>query len=85
MDSSVENEDEMLLLLAMAKVDDQRSRQWVHSINTRRLEHGEYLTLMPEPRKDEKRFYFRMAMSCFDELLELIADSIRKEDGLTSF
>lgn len=37
---------------------------------------------MPQLRKDEKRFYiyFRMTSECFDEILSLINDDIRKAD-----
>ena len=37
---------------------------------------------MPQLRKDEKRFYiyFRMTIACFDELLHLIENDIRKLD-----
>lgn len=41
---------------------------------------GEYTTLMPQLREDPRRFYtyFRMTPGCFDEILNLIADEIRK-------
>lgn len=37
---------------------------------------------MPQLRKDEKRcyIYFRTTIDCFDELLRLIANDIRKSD-----
>lgn len=37
---------------------------------------------MDDLRQDEKRFYiyFRMTSDCFDEILNLIADDIRKQD-----
>ena len=51
-----------------------------YSINLDRKKYGEFHTLFCELRKDEKRFYiyFRMTMDCFDEILELIKDEIKK-------
>lgn len=59
-----------------------KKRKWVHDINLERRTYGEFHTLMPELRKDEKRFYiyFRMTSECFDEVLDLITDDIRKCD-----
>ncbi|KAJ8913488.1 hypothetical protein NQ315_013868 [Exocentrus adspersus] len=76
------DEEEALLFLAMEEDNLRRKRKWVHKINQERLQYGEFHTLMPELRKDEKRFfiYFRMTVACFDELLHLIENDIRKLD-----
>lgn len=57
-----------------------RKKKWVHEINLERRQYGEYHTLMPQLRQDEKRFYiyFRMTSETFDELLDLIKDDIKK-------
>lgn len=59
-----------------------RKKKWVHEINLERRQYGEYHTLMPQLRQDEKRFYiyFRMTSETFDELLDLIKDDIKKQD-----
>ena len=59
-----------------------KKRKWVHEINVERKEFGEFHTLMPELRQDEKRFYiyFRMPSECFDEILSLIKEDITKMD-----
>ena len=56
--------------------------KWVHQINVEHKEFGEFQTLMPELRQDEKRFYiyFRMPSECFDEILSLIKEYITKMD-----
>ena len=55
-----------------------KKRNWVHEINVERKEFGEFHTLMPEFRQDEKRFYiyFRMPSECFDEILSVIKEDI---------
>jgi len=59
-----------------------KKRKWVHEINAERKDFGEFHTLMPELRQDEKRFYiyFRMPSECFDEILSLIKEDITKMD-----
>ena len=58
-----------------------KKRKWVHVINLERKDFGEFHTLMPELRQDEKRFYiyFRMPSECFDEILSLITEDITKK------
>lgn len=59
-----------------------KKRKWVHEINLERKDFGEFHTLMPELRQDEKRFYiyFRMPSECFDEILSLIKEDNSKKD-----
>lgn len=59
-----------------------KKRKWIHDINLERHEFGEYHTLMPQLRKDVKRFfiYFRMMPEEFDEILNLIKSDIYKND-----
>ena len=59
-----------------------KKRKWVHEINLECKDFGEFHTLMPELRQDEKRFYiyFRMPSECFDEILILIKEDITKKD-----
>ena len=49
-------------------------RAWVHDINQRRLEFGEFHHLLQELRQDESRFqqYFRLTCAQFDDLLARI-------------
>lgn len=58
----------------------QKRKCWVHNINKEREVFGEYATLMPQLRADQKRFfiYFRMTVECFDEILGWISDEIYK-------
>src|SRR5436190_22554857 len=76
------SDEEGVLLLTAVEDDEKKSRLWVHDINKDRIQYGEYHTLMPALRKDENRFYiyFRMNFECFDLLLDLISEEIRKED-----
>uniref|UniRef100_A0A6P7GNG8 Protein ANTAGONIST OF LIKE HETEROCHROMATIN PROTEIN 1-like n=1 Tax=Diabrotica virgifera virgifera TaxID=50390 RepID=A0A6P7GNG8_DIAVI len=75
-------EEEALVMLAMEDDNSRKRRKWVHDINLERLKCGEYHTLMPQLRKDDKRcyIYFRMTIDCFDELLHLVENDIRKSD-----
>jgi len=59
-----------------------KKRKWVHKINIERKDFGEFHTLMPELRQDEKRFYiyFRMPSEYFDKILSLIKEDITKMD-----
>ena len=62
-----------------------KKRNRVHEINVERKEFGEFHTLMRELRQDEKSFYiyFRMPSECFDEILSVIKENIRKMDKLS--
>ncbi|RVE44383.1 hypothetical protein evm_010953 [Chilo suppressalis] len=61
---------------------NQRKRKWVHEINTRREEHGEYHRLCRELESHEDRFYtyFRMSRSSFEELYNILKPKIEKLD-----
>ena len=76
---SSDEEEEMLMLLLM--LGDRRKRSWVHDINMERQLYGEYHKLIPELRKDEKRFhmYFWMNTAQFDYLEQLLKPHIKKE------
>lgn len=75
-----------MLLLAVSEDDDvgkKRTRKWVLDIykqNMERLMYGEFDTLMPHPRKDEKRFYiyFRMTILCLECDDEFIVSCYKK-------
>lgn len=61
------------------KYRKQRNRIfWVHPINQRRDE----VSLMKEIRADENKFfnYFRMSISSFDELHNLLKNSIQRQN-----
>nr|CAH7731478.1 unnamed protein product [Callosobruchus chinensis] len=56
------SDEQLLLALFEDETRRRRKRKWIHNINRKRIEFGEYHTLMPELRKDVNRFfiYFRM-------------------------
>ncbi|CAI6372663.1 unnamed protein product [Macrosiphum euphorbiae] len=58
------------------------TRTWVHDINTKREELGEFRRLVQELRNDSKRFhmYFRMTIEQFDYIHELIKSDIYKRN-----
>ena len=58
------------------------NRIWVHPMNNRRFEKGEFFVLYPDLRRFEDKFFnwFRMTVKKFDNLLRLIARQIRKQD-----
>ncbi|KAL1489234.1 hypothetical protein ABEB36_014167 [Hypothenemus hampei] len=73
-------EEEALLLAILLDEGRKRRNVWVHDINKKRKEEGEFHNLYPELRKDENRFYtyFRMNFESFDEILNLIRKDITK-------
>ncbi|XP_063635183.1 uncharacterized protein LOC134805923 [Cydia splendana] len=72
-------EDTLLLLAAASR---KRPRMWVHPINTKRLEYGEYNRLCRELQSDEEKFfsYFRMSKGSFEELHNILQPFITKQD-----
>ncbi|KAJ8911787.1 hypothetical protein NQ315_008840 [Exocentrus adspersus] len=82
-DSSSSDEEEALLLWSLEASKRKRKRKhWVHPINSKREEQGEFHTLFAELLEDEERFfiYFRMSISSFNELYSLIKHDIQKQD-----
>jgi phenylpropionate dioxygenase-like ring-hydroxylating dioxygenase large terminal subunit len=63
-----------LALLLLRRRRRKRSSFWVHPIFQKRKQFGQYWTLMPELKKDERKFfnYFRMTQDNFLTLLEMV-------------
>lgn len=76
---SSSDEEELLLLLSLHRTERKR-KYWVHPINKRREELGEYHRLCKELQTHEDRFfvYFRMSRQSFEELHDLLQESIEK-------
>ncbi|CAH1971911.1 unnamed protein product [Acanthoscelides obtectus] len=57
-------------------------RYWQHPLMAQRSREGANSLLMSQLRGDESEFfnYFRMSMSTFDELLELLEKDLKKQD-----
>jgi len=77
---SDDSDDEVLLLYA---VGNKRERKWVHKVNEKRREFGEFHHLMKQLRQDEVKFkeYVRMSSNQFEQLLPLIKDDIEKNEA----
>lgn len=60
--------------LVLSRKKLQTRRFWVHPINVKRANFGEFHTLWPDLLADEDRFkcYLRMPYKSFDKLLQLI-------------
>jgi len=73
------SDDEVLLLYV---VGNKRERKWVHEVNMKRSEFGEFHHLMIQLRQDEVKFkeYFRISNNQFEQLLSLIKDDIEKKE-----
>lgn len=58
---------------------------WVHPINQRRDEVGTFVSLLKKLRADENKFfnYFRMLISSFDELHNLLKTSTQRQNTKT--
>jgi len=76
---SDDSDDEVLLLYA---VGNKRERKWVHEVNVKRREYGEFHHLMKQLHQDEVKFkeYFRMSSNQFEQLSSLIKDDIEKKE-----
>ncbi|XP_029345677.1 protein ALP1-like [Acyrthosiphon pisum] len=58
-------------------------KYWVHPILKTRLSHSLYVTLYPKLREHDEKFfnYFRMSIKSFDDLLEIIKDSLEADEN----
>lgn len=79
MSSSSSDEEELLLLFALSQA--KRKRKWVHEINEKREEFGEFHRLCCELSSFEDRFftYFRMSKEQFENLHTLLEPKISKQ------
>lgn len=79
-------EEEALLLLLLIRRRRRRKKRklWVHPILETRNYNGEFNHLFSELRLDEEKFfnYFRMSISSFDELCNILKDKIKREDTI---
>ena len=68
-----DSDGEVLLLYA---VGNKRERKWVHEVNMKRREFGEFHHLMKQLCQDEVKFkeYFQMSSNKSEQLLSLIKD-----------
>jgi hypothetical protein len=70
-----------MLMVALVLIRRRRKRTWwIHPINQKREELGEYHRLVLELRLDSERFikYFRMTPDLFDNLLSKVGPLIQK-------
>jgi len=76
--TSSSSDEELLILLAL-KIK-KKKRKWVHEINVKREEFGEFHHLCKELSTYEDRFvnYFRMTREQFEEIHELVSPRISK-------
>ncbi|KAL3269447.1 hypothetical protein HHI36_008517 [Cryptolaemus montrouzieri] len=74
-------EEQLLLLLSLHYATKKKKRRcWLHEINLKRQESGEYHRLCIELESHKDRFfkYFRMSRECFQELHDFIKWRIGK-------
>ena len=69
-----------LLILLLLVMRSKRRNLWVHPINEKRAEYGEFHQLIPDLKLDRERFftYFRMYPEKFQILLDKIRNRITK-------
>lgn len=86
----MDSDDEVFLFALACEEEEKRRKEekrkrtkklWVHDINLSRDAEGEYNTLFPRLKCDEKRFktYFRMSVDKFYEILHLVELHITKQ------
>ncbi|KAL4132454.1 hypothetical protein QTP88_009598 [Uroleucon formosanum] len=77
------SDEELLVIACIANKEEKREKKrlWVHNINLKREEHGEFHTLFPDLLQDEANFfkYFRMSSEKFFELLNMLPQ-LQKQD-----
>jgi len=77
------SDEELLVIASIADEEEKREKKrlWVHNINLKRDEHGEFHTLFPDLLQDEAKFfkYFRMSSQKFFELLNMLPQ-LQKQD-----
>ena len=58
-----------------------RTRQWVHPLNQRRKQQGEYYNLVQELALDSRRYhnYFRMSPAPLEEVLSYVGQDLCKQ------
>lgn len=80
MASSSEEEEIVVVAFACHEQEKLERRYWIHEINLKREEHGEFHHLFPDLLRDEERFfkYFRMSSGKFLNLLKMLP--LRKMD-----
>lgn len=82
--TSSSSDEEIIVLLSEErhkKRPRKRRRYWIHPILKRREEHGEFHRLIQELKLYHEGFqrYFGMSVSDFENLLQMLAPSLRKE------
>lgn len=70
------------LLLLRRRRNRRQNKYWVHPLNTKRLECGEYHRLCQELETYPERYfqYFRMSLDSFNKLHDMVANNISKEN-----
>lgn len=85
----MDSDEEALLLLLLLKRRRRRRRQkrkfWVHQILELENNMDNSIILFMELRSDEEKFfnYFRMSVSSFDEMNNILRSKIKREDTIT--
>ncbi|XP_051561226.1 uncharacterized protein LOC127445288 [Myxocyprinus asiaticus] len=80
--SSSSSEDEFIIALLNEERKRKRRRYWVHPTLERRGEHGGFHRLIGELKLHHENFhqYFRMSVSEFECLLQLVAPSLTRSE-----
>lgn len=80
----MEREQVIALLLLYRRLKKRRAKRlhWVHPINQKRKECGDFYVLFHQLREDPDKFfnYFRMSATTFDELHERLKVTLQRQD-----
>lgn len=68
------------LVYLYLKTKPKNRKHWVHPINSERHTSRHYVQLYKKLRQDPVKFYFRMTISSFDELLSYIECDIQRQN-----
>ena len=72
MSDNSSDEEVLVLTLALAAAEEEeQEKQWIHPVCVSREQEGEYFTLFPHLKRDDKKFFYQyFRMSC-DKFIEL--------------
>lgn len=86
MASSSSSDEDFFVFSAVLSAEEEEKKSkkscWIHEINRKREELGEFHHLFDDLKRDKKKFfkYFRMSEEKFYELLNLVKDSITRQN-----
>lgn len=82
----MESDEEVVVVSAILIEEEERRKRrrkrkcWIHNINRKRFQFGEFHTLFPDLLEDDVKFfaYYRMTHAKFEALLNIVEDRLMR-------